>query len=116
MGKLMYSPADDDHPVTVAFGLTFNAGKAVEVEEAVFAKLKTNPQFKVASGDIPFPQSSSPPRHVPESPAGEPKKFDGRSKEARRMKAAAEEEAKARAAEHKADLDEALAERRQEMN
>jgi hypothetical protein len=46
-GSLTYDPAPGDPDVTVAFGKTFFAGKAVEIDDPrQFAKLSGNPNFR----------------------------------------------------------------------
>ncbi|MEN6549154.1 MAG: hypothetical protein ABFE07_24180 [Armatimonadia bacterium] len=101
MSHIVYSPADGESRTVTVFGLTFQAGKPVEVGADVFARLSTNPTFKVASkAAAPVASATEP------SPKAEPAKVDGRSKAAR---TAREEEAKARAAAHAAEVAEAKA-------
>lgn len=87
MSHVVYSPAEGDNREVTVFGLTFTAGKPAKVPADVFTRLSVNPTFKVAE--------------TADEPA-EPAKVDGRSKAARALR---EEEAKARAAAHAAEVE-----------
>ena len=102
MSHIVYSPADGESRTVTVFGLTFQAGKPVEVGADVFARLSTNPTFEIAD------KASSP---VVSAPKAEPVKVDGRSKAARNAR---EEEARARAAAHAAEVAEAKASEKEE--
>lgn len=91
MSHVVYSPAEGESLSVTVFGLTFKAGKAVEVPADVFGRLSVNPTFKVADRA---------------EEKAEPAKVDGRSKAARALR---EEEAKARAAAHAAEVEAAKA-------
>lgn len=96
MGKVVYAPTEEgDAKFVEVYGVEFVAGRPETVDADVFAKLKGNPQFKVGkSADV--------------SEDGEPAKIDGRSRAARQAKQVAPAgDAKARAAAHVADLQEA---------
>lgn len=62
--RIYYTPSPGEPKFTTAFGRTFQAGEAVTIEganaDAVFAKLKGNPQFSESpKGDKPAPESKA---------------------------------------------------------
>lgn len=89
MKQVIYTPASGDSRTVDVFGMSFRAGEATPVDDAVFAKLSGNPTFRAEGAE-------------------EPAKIDGRTKAGRAAKA--DEEAKARATEHEADIEDAKSE------
>jgi hypothetical protein len=63
MGFVSYAPAPDEAAVTSVYGVEFCAGAVIEVDEAVYAKLRRHPQF--STGNEPDDaRQDAPPRVV----------------------------------------------------
>jgi len=100
--RVVYTPAPGDSLSVEVFGLEFFAGEPVDVAGAVAEKLASNPTFRATPGDIHDAPVVAGAGGDDTKPAPV-KKPDGRSREARQAKEAAEMAARERAAEIEVD-------------
>lgn len=96
--RVVYTPAPGDSLSVEVFGLEFSAGDPVEVAGTAAEKLAKNPTFRVISGDAHEAEFVVDDGEDDKKPSPV-KKPDGRSREARQAKEAAELAARERAAE-----------------